>query len=56
MAGGRLTIQMRDRDVVLAPGELFVVPQAVEHCPRAEAETAASPVHGINGDTMMAWR
>ena len=37
---GRLTIQMRDRDVVLGPRELFVVPRGVEHCPRADAETA----------------
>jgi mannose-6-phosphate isomerase-like protein (cupin superfamily) len=37
---GQLTIQMRDRDVVLAPWELFVVPQGVEHCPRADTETA----------------
>jgi mannose-6-phosphate isomerase-like protein (cupin superfamily) len=37
---GQLTIQMRDRDVVLAAGELFVVPQGVEHCPRADTETA----------------
>ncbi len=32
---GRLTIQMRDRDVELGPGELFVVPRGVEHCPRS---------------------
>ena len=38
---GRLTIALRDRDVVLEPGELFVVPRGVEHCPRAEEETAA---------------
>jgi mannose-6-phosphate isomerase-like protein (cupin superfamily) len=37
---GQLTIQMRDRDVVLGPRELFVVPRGVEHCPRADAETA----------------
>jgi len=37
---GQLTIQMRDRDVVLRPRELFVVPRGVEHCPRADAETA----------------
>jgi mannose-6-phosphate isomerase-like protein (cupin superfamily) len=37
---GQLTIQMRDRDVVLAPSELFVVPRGVEHCPRAVTETA----------------
>jgi mannose-6-phosphate isomerase-like protein (cupin superfamily) len=30
---GELTIQLRDRDVVLGPGELFVVPRGVEHCP-----------------------
>jgi mannose-6-phosphate isomerase-like protein (cupin superfamily) len=35
---GRLTIQMRDRDVELSEGELFVVPRGVEHCPRAEEE------------------
>ena len=38
--GGQLTIQMRDRDVVLGPRELFVVPRGVEHCPRADTETA----------------
>src|SRR3954468_23496563 len=36
---GRLTIQLRDRDVVLEPGELFVVPRGVEHCPKADEET-----------------
>jgi mannose-6-phosphate isomerase-like protein (cupin superfamily) len=35
---GSLTIQLRDRDVVLGPGELFVVPRGVEHCPRADEE------------------
>jgi mannose-6-phosphate isomerase-like protein (cupin superfamily) len=38
---GRLTIQLRDRDVVLGPGELFVVPRGVEHCPRADGEVSA---------------
>ena len=37
---GELTVQMRDRDVVLGPREIFVVPRGVEHCPRAEVETA----------------
>ncbi len=37
---GRLTIQLRDSDVALGPGELFVVPRGAEHCPRAEVETA----------------
>src|SRR5262249_52207306 len=33
---GRGTIQMRDGDVTLGPGEMFVVPKGVEHCPMAE--------------------
>lgn len=37
---GRLTIRLRDGDVVLGPGELFVVPRGVEHCPVAEEETS----------------
>jgi mannose-6-phosphate isomerase-like protein (cupin superfamily) len=36
---GRLTIRLRDREVVLGPGELFVVPRGVEHQPFAEEET-----------------
>jgi mannose-6-phosphate isomerase-like protein (cupin superfamily) len=35
---GNLTIQMRDGDVHLAPGEMYVVPKGVEHCPKAEEE------------------
>lgn len=35
---GRITIQMRDGNVDLGPGELFVVPRGVEHCPVAEEE------------------
>ncbi len=38
---GRLTIQMRDRDIIVGPGELFVVPRGVEHCPRADEEVHA---------------
>jgi mannose-6-phosphate isomerase-like protein (cupin superfamily) len=38
VVAGRLTIQLRDRDVVLEPGELFVVPRGVEHCPKADEE------------------
>ena len=37
---GHLTIHLRDRDVELDPGELFVVPRGVEHCPDAATETA----------------
>lgn len=36
---GHLTIHLRDRSVSLSPGELFVVPAGVEHCPSAEEET-----------------
>jgi mannose-6-phosphate isomerase-like protein (cupin superfamily) len=36
---GRLTIQLRDRDVELSEGELFVVPRGVEHCPKADEDT-----------------
>lgn len=36
---GHLTIHLRDRDVELDPGELFVVPRGVEHCPDAEVDT-----------------
>lgn len=35
---GRLTIEMRDREVALAAGECFVVPRGIEHRPRADAE------------------
>jgi mannose-6-phosphate isomerase-like protein (cupin superfamily) len=33
---GRLTIQLRDRDVELEAGELFVVPRGVEHRPKSD--------------------
>lgn len=36
---GHLRVQLRDRDVDLSPGDLFVVPRGVEHCPVAEDET-----------------
>jgi mannose-6-phosphate isomerase-like protein (cupin superfamily) len=36
---GRLTLSLRDRDVILKPGELFIVPKGVEHLPTAEEET-----------------
>lgn len=35
---GKLTIQLRDGNVHLGPGEIFVVPRGVEHCPLAEDE------------------
>jgi len=36
---GQLTIHLRDRDMTLEPGELFVVPRGVEHQPFAAVET-----------------
>ena len=36
VVSGRLTIQLRDRDIELGPGELYVVPRGVEHCPRSD--------------------
>jgi mannose-6-phosphate isomerase-like protein (cupin superfamily) len=38
---GELTIRLRDGDVVLRSGELFVVPKGVEHCPVASGEVRA---------------
>jgi mannose-6-phosphate isomerase-like protein (cupin superfamily) len=35
---GKLTIQLRDGDVELGPGDLYVVPAGVEHCPKADDE------------------
>jgi mannose-6-phosphate isomerase-like protein (cupin superfamily) len=35
---GRITIRLRDGEVDLEPGELFVVPVGVEHQPYAETE------------------
>ena len=35
---GNLTIQLRDGDVHLKPGELFVVPKGMEHRPIAKEE------------------
>ncbi|GAB4067242.1 cupin domain-containing protein [Ancylobacter sonchi] len=41
---GRLTIKLREADgvesaVTLGPGQLYIVPKGVEHCPVAEEET-----------------
>ena len=36
---GNLTIQLRDGEVRLAPGDPYVVPKGVEHRPVAEEET-----------------
>ncbi|MCW2796307.1 cupin domain-containing protein [Nocardioides sp.] len=38
---GTLDIQLRDGNVRLTAGQLYVVPRGVEHCPVAEGEVAA---------------
>jgi mannose-6-phosphate isomerase-like protein (cupin superfamily) len=36
---GRLTMRLRDGELVLGPGELVIVPRGVEHLPVAAEET-----------------
>ena len=36
---GQLRIDFRDGAVLVAAGEMFVVPRGVEHCPKADEET-----------------
>lgn len=36
---GQLTLQLRNECIVLNPGEMYVVPKGVEHCPKAEPDT-----------------
>ena len=36
---GRLTMRFRDREEILDPGEMIIVPRGVEHQPFAEQET-----------------
>jgi len=48
---GELTIQLREGNVRLSPGQLFVVPRGVEHCPIAHGEVHAvliEPVGVVN--------
>jgi mannose-6-phosphate isomerase-like protein (cupin superfamily) len=35
---GTLDIQLRDRTIRLKPGQLYVVPRGIEHCPVAREE------------------
>ena len=37
---GALTLQLRDGDVRLGAGDLYVVPRGAEHCPRSDVETS----------------
>lgn len=36
---GKLTLKMKAGDVTLLPGEMFIVPKGVEHCPHADDDT-----------------
>ena len=48
---GELTIQLRDGNVVLRPGQMYVVPRGIEHCPIADGEVHAvliEPVGIVN--------
>ncbi len=36
---GKLIMKLRDRDVIIEPGEFFIVPRGVDHLPMAEEET-----------------
>ena len=38
LVAGQLTIELRDGNVALDPGQLFVVPRGVEHRPVAKGE------------------
>ena len=38
---GSLTIRLRDADVSLGPGQLYVVPRGVEHCPVTDGDVSA---------------
>lgn len=35
---GRMTMQLKDRAIVVNEGELIIVPRGVEHCPLADQE------------------
>jgi mannose-6-phosphate isomerase-like protein (cupin superfamily) len=44
---GQLTVQMREGTVTLGPGQLFIVPRGVEHCPITEGEVHAVLIEPI---------
>ena len=35
VVAGRMKMALRDRDVIVEPGEFIIVPHGVEHCPEA---------------------
>ena len=46
-ATDELIIQLRDGNVTLKPGQLFIVPKGVEHCPIAEGEEHALVIEPV---------
>jgi mannose-6-phosphate isomerase-like protein (cupin superfamily) len=40
VVSGSVTLQLRNRNVVLGPNDVFVVPRGVEHCPLAVEEAS----------------
>jgi len=38
VVSGSLTIRLRDGDVAVGPGQLYVVPRGLEHCPVTDGE------------------
>ncbi|MEV6582387.1 cupin domain-containing protein [Streptomyces sp. NPDC051582] len=40
VVSGTLRIRLRDAEVTVGPGELYVVPRGVEHCPVADEEVS----------------
>lgn len=51
---GRVQMQFRDREVILAPGELIVLPHGVEHRPVADGEVEVlllEPASTVNTGT-----
>ena len=48
---GRLRMRLRDREIVLAPGEFLIVPRGVDHLPVADEEVHVllfEPVSTLN--------
>ena len=51
VVNGRLRIKLRDREVLINPGEFLIVPKGVEHCPIADEEchvVLLEPVSTLN--------
>ena len=47
---GRVTVQLRDGDVELEPGEMLIVPVGVEHCVRADEEAELLVLEHLGDD------